>query len=273
MSSGRFPDAPPGEAGGVVPAAGPYSARLSRPGSGFGGEPAEALEQHGLVGSASTAGGSGPVLRRKLYDQNLSDWSARYRKNRQNLDNLSRDCDQLRSEVAKHQQEVDERVENHRQLEERYANEVLVRYNEARSNLEMMTQQKNMLAVQLSENRKHKAQLSKERKLLQADFERKHAELLKTAESRDRLDAQLQQVTQQLALLSDDRRRMERELDVVQTNLRANTELADEVHNEIEHVFDGIKDVMDVGTQSIAPRTEGSVSSREGLPLSLNETR
>merc|ERR1719401_320159 len=91
------------------------------------------------------AAGTGPVLRRKLYDQNLSDWSARYRKNRQNLDSLARDCEQLRGEVAKHQQEVDERAERHQQLEERYANEVLVRFNDAKANVEMMMQQKHML--------------------------------------------------------------------------------------------------------------------------------
>jgi len=256
----RSPEGLPGEVGGCGGAV-PLSARqISR----------EALNDSGLLGSSSVAGGTGPLLRRKLYDQNLSDWSARYKRNKQTLDTLSKECDVLRNQVAKHQAEVDDRAETLRQLDERCIGEVLVKSNEAKSNLEMMTQQKNMLAVQLSENRKVKAQVTKLRKLLQADFERKHAELLKTAESRDRLDAQVAQLTQNLAQLGGDRRRMERELEVVQSNLRANTELADEVHGEIEHVFDGIKDVLEIQNNGIGSisRLDGSISSREGHPTS-----
>ena len=51
------------------------------------------------VGHTASSG----LLRKKLYDQNLSDWSARYRKNKQGLDNLIKDCDALRADVAKHQ--------------------------------------------------------------------------------------------------------------------------------------------------------------------------
>lgn len=270
--TGRFGDGLPDPVGigGIVP---PHSARIVRAGT----SPLEAVAPERSdnvacslgyqLGGSSVTTGSGPLLRRRLYDQNLSDWSARHRKNRQHLDHLAKDCELLKVEIAKQQQEVDDRAESLKQLDERYADEVLVKFNEAKANLEMMTQQKNMLAVQLSENRKHKAQLAKERKLLMADFERKHSELLKTAESRDKLESQLQQLSQHLAQLSGERRRMERELDAVQNNLRANTELADEVHHEIEHVCDGIKDSMDVHVMS-GGRIEGSVTSREGIPLS-----
>mmetsp|Transcript_28461 Transcript_28461/g.64432 ORF Transcript_28461/g.64432 Transcript_28461/m.64432 type:complete len:262 (-) Transcript_28461:155-940(-) len=186
------------------------------------------------------------VLRKKLYDQNLADWSARYRKNKQSLENLSKDCELLRSDVAKQQQEYDERVESCRQLEDKFANEVLVRYNEAKENFEAASQQKGALQVQLSEHRKTKAQLLRDKKFLIADFERKHAELMRTAEARDKLDSQLAQLTQQLGQLNTDRRRMERELDQVQHNLRQNTELADEVNSEFQHIFTGVKDSMDL---------------------------
>lgn len=208
-----------------------------------------------LGASTSVAGAGGGVgsshaVRRRLYDQNLSDWSARVRKTKQNLDNLTRDCEQLRVDVAKQQQEVDERAETFRQLEERHTNEVLIKYNETKASFEAASQQKTALALQLSEYRKLKSQLSKERKLLQADFERKHAEQLRTAEVRDQLQGQIDQQQQQLAQLTGERRRMERELDTVQNNLRAQTDLADEVHSEIEHVVDGIKDSIDLTSAS-----------------------
>lgn len=199
-------------------------------------------------------GSTGPVARRRLYDQNLSDWSARVRKNKHNLDNLDRECNQLRAEVAKQQQEVDDRSESFRQLEDRHANEVMVRYNDAKGNFDVMTQQKQTLAMQLSEFRKLKTQLTKDRKSLTNDFERKQAERLKTAEARDKLEAQIDQFTQHLAQLSTERRRMERELDTVQNNLRAHTDLADEVHSEIEHVCDGVRD--SIGLTSASMRGE-----------------
>lgn len=201
------------------------------------------------------------MLRKKLYDQNLSDWTARYRKNKQNLDNLGKDCELLRTDIAKHQQEVDEREQGFKSLEDKFSHEIVEKFHETKTAYENATNQKSMLGAQLSENRKTKSTLTREKKLLTADYERKHAEMMRMAEVRDKLQMQLNQVSQQLGQLSTDRRRMERELDQVQHNLRANTELADEVHNEIEHVFDGIKDSMDL---HMAPtsRMETSTSSR-----------
>lgn len=214
---------------------------------------------------ASSLGGQGGVLRKKLYDQNLSDWSARYRKNKQSLDCLARDCELLRGDVARQQQEADERAEAFNQLEDKFANEVMVKYTETKNAYELAMQQKNVLQVQLSENRKHKTQLAREKKLLSADYERKHSELMRMAEQRDKLDSQLAQLTHQLGHLTSDRRRMERELDHVQHNLRANTELADEVNCEIEHVFDGIKDSMDLHMAPLSRlETSSLTSSRNG---------
>jgi len=189
---------------------------------------------------------SGGILRKKLYDQNLSDWSARYRKNKTNLDTLMKDCELLRIDVDKSQHEVDARADGYKALEENYENVVLAKFQNSKAAYEAALQQKAMMQVQISENRKHKSQLSREKKMLTNDYERKHAELMRMAEVHDKLDAQLSHLTQQLGQLTSDRRRMERELDEVQHNLRANTELADEVTSEISHVQDGIKDSMDL---------------------------
>jgi len=189
---------------------------------------------------------SGGILRKKLYDQNLSDWSARYRKNKTNLDALAKDCDLLRVEVGKAQREVDDRAEGYKQLEDQYENVVLAKYQETKAAYEASMQQKSMLQVQISENRKNKSHLTRERKMLTNDYERKHAELMRMAEVHDKLDGQLAHLTQQLGGLTSDRRRMERELDEVQHNLVANTGLANEVNCEISHVQDGIKDSMDL---------------------------
>lgn len=241
----------------------PVSARLSHPSPAVGeAVPASPPPERNDGASASTASvtgptGSGqPAGRRRLYDQNLSDWSARVRKTKKDLDGLDRDCNQLRAEVAKAQQEADEREDKLRQLEDRHLNEVIVKFNDARDSFDVMTQQKQSLAIQLSDFRKLKAHLTKERKLLQGDFDRKHAERNRTAEARDKLEAQIEQLMQHLAQLCSERRRMERDLDTVQNNLRAHTDLADEVHTEIEHVCDGIKDSIDLT----------SVSTRASVP-------
>merc|ERR1719253_2011165 len=147
-----------------------------------------------------------------------------------------KDCESLRSDVSKTQREVDERADGYKQLEDQYENVILTKFNDVKAAYEAAVQQKQMLQVQLSENRKHKGQLTREKKMITNDYERKHAELTRMAEVHDKLDGQLQHLTQQHGQLASDRRRMERELDEVQHNLRANTELADEVTSEISHV-------------------------------------
>lgn len=187
---------------------------------------------------------SGPVLRKKLFDQNVADWASRYRKNKQTLDSMTRDCELLKAEVAKQQAEVDEKAEKYQAMEDRF-NAVMAKYGETKAALEVASQQKLQLTAELSENRKVKAQLSKEKKILTADYERKHAELARGAETRDRLEAQLGMFTQQYTQTSGERQRLERELDLVQHNLRQHTELADEAHNEMERCCHGIKDSVD----------------------------
>jgi len=208
----------------------------------------------------------GGILRKKLYDQNLSDWSARYRKNKQNLDALIKDFELLRTDVGKTQREVDERAEGYKQLEDNYENVILAKFQDTRAAYEVAMQQKGMMQAQISENRKHKAQLVRERKMLTNDYERKHAELMRMAEVHDKLDGQLSHLTQQLGQLTSDRRRMERELDEVQHNLRANTELADEVTSEISHVQDGIKDSMDLHMAPVERLNASQNSVPSGMP-------
>eukprot|EP00929_Paragymnodinium_shiwhaense_P115042 TRINITY_DN83635_c0_g1_i1.p1 TRINITY_DN83635_c0_g1~~TRINITY_DN83635_c0_g1_i1.p1 ORF type:complete len:256 (-),score=65.02 TRINITY_DN83635_c0_g1_i1:138-905(-) len=213
---------------------------------GGNGELAQGMAPRSPTGSATAGTADGGILRKKLYDQNLSDWSARYRKNKQALDTLARDCEQLRNEVARQQQEVDERELAYQSLEDRNVNEVQVKFQETKAAYEMAMQQKGMLSVQISENRKHKQFLLREKKMLTADFERKHAELMRMTEVHDKLGGQLDYFTHQLGQLNRDRHRLERELDEVNHNLKAHSELADEVNNEIAHVQDGIKDSMEL---------------------------
>jgi len=169
---------------------------------------------HSRGGSPINQGG---VLRKKLYDQNVADWSARYKKNKQTLENLKQDCEVLRSDVAKQQQEVDERAETFRQLDDRYSNEVVGRAADAKESYESAVHLRGQLQVQLSEYRKTKTHLVREKKFLTADYERKHSELMRTAEARDKLDTQLAQLAAQLGQVSAERRRMERELDLSNT--------------------------------------------------------
>lgn len=186
------------------------------------------------------------ILRKKLYDQNLSDWSARYRKNKQNLDTLVKDCELLRIDVSKAQKEVDKREESFRQLEDQYDNKILRKNQNVKAAYEAALQRKSDLGVQISENRKHKSGLLRDKKSLTNDYQRKHAEWMRMSEVNDKHQVQLENLTQQLGQLTQDRRRMEKELDEVQHNLRSHTELASEVTSEISTVQDGIKDSMNL---------------------------
>ncbi|CAE7721557.1 sti1 [Symbiodinium microadriaticum] len=148
------------------------------------------------ISVGSTSGG--PVLRKKLFDQNVSDWASRYRKHKQSLDQLTRDCELLRTDVAKHQTEVDERAQKTAELEDKFHGQTMLKFTDIKAAVEAAGQRKQQLGLEVGEARKLKAQLTKECKLLKADYERKHSELARGAEMRDRLEQQLVMYTQQL---------------------------------------------------------------------------
>eukprot|EP00933_Yihiella_yeosuensis_P083060 TRINITY_DN97154_c0_g1_i1.p1 TRINITY_DN97154_c0_g1~~TRINITY_DN97154_c0_g1_i1.p1 ORF type:complete len:282 (+),score=51.96 TRINITY_DN97154_c0_g1_i1:148-993(+) len=241
MARGGYP------AGGYPnPTAGGYPARTSqRLAGGSQGSLGISQNGHPMSGASSTAPQPGPVLRKKLFDQNVSDWSSRYRKNKQSLDNLTRDCELLHLEVSKQQATVDSQAASFAQLEDRFQNEAMRKYTETKTALEVASQTKAQIQHEMSENRKLKAQLTRERKTVNADYERKHAELARGAEKRDQLEVQLGMLSQQLQAVQGERERMTRELDIVQHNLRQHTELADEAHHEMERTCYGIKDSVD----------------------------
>merc|ERR1719420_201303 len=155
---------------------------------------------------------------------------------------MSKECEQLRALVAKHQSEVDMMEQAHENLERQYNNETLVRLRNAKEGYDEAQQAKGMLSLQLAEQRKLRTQLQRERKVLSADYNRKHAELTRMIEQRDRLEETLAQQSSHLGQLATDRRRMERELDSVQQNLRQNTDVVDEVTHDMSNVKEGIKD-------------------------------
>jgi len=138
------------------------------------------------------------ILRKKLYDQNLSDWSARYKKNKQNLDALAKDCDILRQDVGKTQRDVEERADGYKQLEAQFENVVMVKYQETKAAYEAAVQQKQNLTLNISELKKNKNQLTREKKTLTNDHERKHVEMMRMAEVHDKLDGQQSHLAQQL---------------------------------------------------------------------------
>ncbi|CAE8740670.1 unnamed protein product, partial [Polarella glacialis] len=210
-------------------------------------------------------GGGSPVLRKKLFDQNVAEWGSRYQKNKKQLDTISRECQNLRSEAAKQQQELDGKIEHFDQMEARFNNEVMPKFGDAKSREEAARQERHHLQVDLSENRKLKVQLSRDRKILCADFERKHSELGRGAETRDRLEAQLGSFTLQRQQVTSERQRMERELDLVSHNLRRHTELADEAHHETERTCGGIKTSVHHMNPSI--RLESSTLSHEAIAM------
>lgn len=224
---------------------------------GSGGHPIGAFSS--ISGGSSTGPTSGPVLRKKLFDQSVADWSSRYKKNTQILETLTRDCDTLRVEASKHQLVVDNQAETFRQLEERFTNDAIPKLMESKASLEVAAQQKQHLLAEQSESRKVKAHLAKEKRIMIGDIERRQAELARLAELRERLEAQLYSFEVQLTQVVGERERIDKELDLVQHNLRQHTELADEAHQELERTCVGIKD--SVINKMLPPvRLEGSAS-------------
>lgn len=192
-----------------------------------------------------------------VYDKPVTEWSARYKKNKSALENVMLQCEQLRHEVAKYQETVDAGEEELRHYEKVFTEEASMKLNEAKEGWQLAQQQRNMLTIQLGEQRKLKTALSKEKAALTADYDRKYAELNRTIEQKDRLDDRLNRFTQSLTKLTCDRRRDERELDLIQSHLRENTDIVDELSNEMYAVREGIKDSVDMHMPSPS-KYEGS---------------
>jgi len=185
-----------------------------------------------------------------LYDRSLSEWTSKYVKNKRELDRVSGQCDHLRHEAQKLQESVEESTRTLRNMEDRYNNELKVRFNQAKANYEVALQQKQVLSQQIAENRKLKNTLGKEKTSLTADYDRKYAELTKTLEQRAGLDDQLAKLSQQLSDLSEERKRGERELELIQEHLKQNSELVDALNGDMIDVREGVKASVENGHMS-----------------------
>ena len=78
-----------------------------------------------------------------------------------------------------------------------------------------------------------------EKSSLTSDYDRKYAELTRTLEQRSKLDEQLAKLSQQLSDIAEERKRGEKELGLIQTHLKQNTELVDELNGDMEDVREG----------------------------------
>merc|ERR1711971_1309480 len=119
------------------------------------------------VGGRNGATTESGILRKKLYNQNLTDWTSRYRKNKQSLESVMTDIDQLRAEVHRHQAEVDDREDALRHVEDKFHTDIIAKYNDTKATYENAVREKNFLAGQIAESRKQKQGLMREKKILQ----------------------------------------------------------------------------------------------------------
>merc|ERR1712100_466977 len=99
---------------------------------------------------------------------------------------------------------------------------------------------------------KLKTAQTKERSALTADYDRKYAELNRMVERKDQLEVTLGGLTRSLSRLTSDRRNTERQLDLIQSHLRENTDMVDEINSEMRAVQDGIKDSVELHMPSPA---------------------
>ncbi|CAD7941830.1 unnamed protein product [Amoebophrya sp. A120] len=176
-----------------------------------------------------------------LYDKSLSEWTSKYVKNKRELDRVTTQCDHLRHEAMKLQEQVEESTKTLKNMEDKYNNELAQRFQQSKANYEHALQQKQILQNQIAENRKLKQTLSKEKSSLTADYDRKYAELTKTLEHRAKLDDQLARLSQQLSDLAEERKRGEKELAQLQGHLKENSDLVDNLNSDMVDVREGIK--------------------------------
>lgn len=202
-----------------------------------------------------------------LYDKSLSEWTSKYVKNKRELDRVTSQCDHLRHEAQKLQEQVEDSTRTLKNMEDKYNNELSVRFQQAKTNYEAALQQKQILSNQITENRKLKGTLNKEKGSLTADYDRKYAELTRTLEQRAKLDDQLAKLSQQLGELAEERKRGERELSVIQNHLKENSELVDELNNDMVDVREGIKASVEnhMISSSMFREPQGGFPTSEGL--------
>lgn len=142
------------------------------------------------------------------------------------------------------------------------------KFNSAKSAYEVQLQQKQILQNQIAENRKLKQTLQKEKSSLTSDYDRKYAELTRTLEQRSKLDEQLAKLSQQLSDIAEERKRGEKELGLIQTHLKQNTELVDELNGDMEDVREGIKQSVENHMASVAgTRSQYRAGGAAGSPM------
>lgn len=176
-----------------------------------------------------------------LYDRSLSEWTSRYVKNKRELDRITVQCDQLRHEAHKLQDQVEDSTKILKGMENRYDMDLSAKFKASKTSYEAALEQKQILQNQIAENRRLKNTLAKERMSLTADYDRKYAELTITLEKRAKLDEQLAKLSAHLGELVEERKRGEKQLSGIQILLKENSELVDELNNDMVDVREGIK--------------------------------
>lgn len=194
-----------------------------------------------------------------LYDRSLSEWTSRYIKNKRELDRITTQCDQLRHEAHKLQESVEESTKSLKIAEEKYDVDLSAKFKVSKTNYESALEQKQILQNQIAENRKLKNTLHKERMSLTADYDRKYAELTITLERRAKLDEQLAKLSAHLGELVEERKRGEKQLSDIQTLLKENSELVDELNNDMVDVREGIKASVEQHMLSASVYDNGSL--------------
>jgi chromosome segregation ATPase len=198
-----------------------------------------------LHSSRASADGRAVTKNGPVYDRNLTEWSARHRKNEQSLRNMNAECARLKQDVAREQQAVDTDEEALLELERKLQQVYYVRAEESKSLLAAKLEQKTMLQNQLSESRKLRRQLQKQKDQLTADFDRKYTELHRLAEQKQRLELQLAHLSKHLHKVSSERKGMEKELGNVESDIQNASEVVDEIRSGMQSLRSGVREGME----------------------------
>lgn len=187
---------------------------------------------------------------KQIYDRTLSEWTSKYVKNKRDLDRTSGQCEQLRHEALKLQNEVEASNKELDQMEDQFNGELMVKYEKGKNAYEVAVHQKQVLSNQIAENRKLKTTLTKEKNSLTSDYDRKYSELTKTLEHRARLDKQLEKLAGDLTKLTDDRRSGENRLKRIRAALAENAEVVADLESDLMEVHGGVQATLDGGMLS-----------------------
>jgi len=199
---------------------------------------------------STLSGGGRESMVKVVYDRDLTEWRAKYKKNKQFLGDVSAQCETLRQEVAKAQTELATAEAEYANMDNEMTTKLAVRLTEAQQQFRDLKLGKGNVEQQLSEGRKLNRALKKKRDAMASDYDKRYMDLNKLLEQRGRMENQLNSLNAQLQRINGEKRGLEKELQDVEADLQNNTDRVENLRASMRSVRDGVHDSVALHLQT-----------------------